>query len=191
MKKLLSDFSLVKYGLNVRLVNENDADFIYAIRTDEKLSRYVNSVSGTAADQKKWISEYKKREALGLDYYLIYYYEGKPIGVNRLYNITEDSFTFGSWVFIDGIPFFCSMASALIAREIAFDILGKEIEQENIGTHKDNKNVIYFSKLLGLQYTGTIMHEKGEYCVGYLTKDAFMKNKSNILRFIPSEQERV
>ena len=42
MIKLSSDFNLDKYGLHVRLVNEDDAEFIVSLRTDPKLSRFIH-----------------------------------------------------------------------------------------------------------------------------------------------------
>lgn len=179
------DFQLVRYGLEVRLVNEFDASFIYRLRTDPKLSRFVHAVNGTVEGQVEWIRQYKQREQKGVDYYFIFIYEGRPVGVNRIYNITETSFTFGSWMFIDGIPFFCSMAGAVIAREIAFELLDKDIEMEISGTHEKNKKVLYFSRSLGMVFDGENVMENGTFLTGYLKREVFENKKSDIIRFFP------
>ena len=37
-----SDFSLDRYGLHVRLVNEEDAAYIVSLRSDLRLGRFLN-----------------------------------------------------------------------------------------------------------------------------------------------------
>ena len=87
MKKIPSDFSIEKYGLYCRLVQEEDAPFILKLRTNKKLSRYVHSVDDSIENQIEWIRNYKKREEKGEDYYFIYFSKGKPIGVNRITSV--------------------------------------------------------------------------------------------------------
>jgi hypothetical protein len=90
MKKLPENFTLERYGLQVRLVNEGDAEFIVALRTDPRLSRYIHETSPSIEAQKEWIGNYKKREAQGLDYYFMFSVNGLRQGVARIYDITED-----------------------------------------------------------------------------------------------------
>ena len=135
MNLLPSDFMLDKYGLHVRFVNSSDAEFILSLRTDPVKSRYIGMTDESVNTQIKWIKDYKEREKQGIDYYFFYEYEGKPAGVNRIYNIKENHFVHGSWVFSDKLPPFCSLAAALIAREIAYDTLGLEEEIDTSGIH--------------------------------------------------------
>lgn len=65
MIKLPNNFELDRYGLHVRLVGEEDAEFIVHLRTDEKLSRYINKTNVGVDKQKEWIKQYKKRERYG------------------------------------------------------------------------------------------------------------------------------
>ena len=62
MKKLDENFSLERYGLKVRLVNENDADFILSLRTDPNRTKYMITLDDEIESQRRWIQEYKKRE---------------------------------------------------------------------------------------------------------------------------------
>ena len=103
--KLDSDFTYEKYGLQLRFVNEDDAEFIIKLRTDPKLGKFIHSTSSDIEEQKKWIRAYKKREQAGTDYYFIFFKDGVPVGLNRLYWIKEDSYTSGSWVFSPDAPF--------------------------------------------------------------------------------------
>ena len=184
MKILPSEFEIEKYGLTARFVEENDADFIIKLRTQPHLARFINHTDDDVEKQKEWIRNYKEREKSGIDYYFIYNHNGEPVGLNRLYNIDETSFTFGSWVFLPDVPFVCSAASAIIAREIAFDILGLKIENEVDGIHVNNKNVYKFSKMIGLEFTGTKEKVQGLFRTGYLTKENFEKNKAVICDLI-------
>ncbi|KAA6323618.1 hypothetical protein EZS27_026962 [termite gut metagenome] len=122
MGKLSDDFKLEKYGLHVRLVNEDDAAFIVELRTDYKLGKYINATENNIEKQKEWIREYKKREKEGRDYYFIFFSDGKFCGVNRIYNITIDSFTTGSWVFSSEAPIGSSILANIITREIAYKL---------------------------------------------------------------------
>ena len=65
------DFTTTKYGVTVRLVTEDDAEFITRLRSDERLGRFIHASNGDVEAQKKWITEYKKRENEGIEYYFI------------------------------------------------------------------------------------------------------------------------
>ena len=68
MIKLPSDFETDRYGLHVRLVREEDAEFIVKLRTDPKLGRYIHATDNNVEKQRKWIRDYKKRENDGIQY---------------------------------------------------------------------------------------------------------------------------
>jgi len=184
MNKLPKNFNRSKYGLYVRLVQEEDAAFIVKLRTDGKISKYLSTVDNNIEKQREWICNYKRREAEGTDYYFIYFINDAPIGLNRVYNIHDNFFTFGSWICLDNLPFNIPLATAVIGREIGFYDLGCVKELEIGGTHVDNKKVIQFSELFGLVYDGIRELEKGAYRTGYLTKEAFEQNIDNIRRFL-------
>ena len=57
-----SDFLINRYGLDVRLVNGYDANFIYSLRSDKELTKYISQVNGTLEHQIDWIKKYKVRE---------------------------------------------------------------------------------------------------------------------------------
>ena len=187
MSKLFSNFELDRYGLYVRLVRENDAAFILSLRTDPKLSRFIHPTENNEEKQRVYIQVYKEREKLGIDYYFIFFLQGEPVGVARIYNIQETTFTFGSWLFKEGLPYWVSIAGAIIAREFAFEKLGKEKEIEADGTHEDNKGVISFSRMLGMTFDSFKMDDKGKYLTGYMLKEDFEKNKQRFIRTFPTK----
>lgn len=119
-----SDFLISRYGLDVRLVNVSDASFIYSLRSDKDLTKFISQVNGTLDDQINWIKEYKKREEQGKEYYFIFSFKGEPQGLARIYNIEEEHFTQGSWLFkrdaIDG----SSILGNIISCELGFELTG-------------------------------------------------------------------
>lgn len=182
---LPSSFSINKYGLFCRLVDETDCEFILKLRTDEVLSRFIHSTENNLNNQIAWLREYKKREAVGKDYYFVFIYNNNHVGVCRLYNITDTSFIFGSWLFKRDAPFFCSAAGAIIAHEIAFETLGLKTEEDKDGTNVNNKKVWKFLEQLGMVYDGERVEGSDIYKTGFLTKEEFEKNKPDVCRFFP------
>lgn len=174
MLTLPPNFTLYKYGLHVRLVNEGDAEFIIRLRTDEKLSKFIHQTSSDVEQQKEWIKNYKLREAEGLEYYFIFYKGGVPFAVNRLYHMENpDCFTSGSWICLPGYSTEDVVASSLIPRIVAFELLGRKIEFGVEGCHEDNKKVIKFNLMIGMHIKGKIPDVKGMYYTFDMPKEDF------------------
>ena len=186
MKKLPSNFVLDKYGLHARLVCEDDAAFIVKIRTNENLSRYIHKIDADVEKQKQWIRSYKEREHAGVDYYFIFFYEGLPVGLNRIYDIKEDgTFICGSFIFDSPDYKMASFASWIIVREIAFGVLGLQMQDDYIGTHKNNKSVLAIQRMMGSKQYGEREDENGTYIISRLTKEDFYVNKAKIEHMLP------
>lgn len=142
MKKLPHDFSLEKYGLKVRLVNEDDAEFILSLRANPDRTKHMVTLSYDIKKQKEWIQEYKKRERDGLDYYFIYSNsENKPIGLNRIshINFIDKTAKASSFITIKGLVYQAFKIST-IHSEIAFNLLN--IDTLKFEVHKNNKGLI-------------------------------------------------
>jgi hypothetical protein len=170
-KKLSSDFTLERYGVQVRLANENDSEFILSLRTNEKLSRFLHSTDNDLQKQISWMKEYKKREREGKDYYFIFSKDGKPLGLERLYDIEGDHFTHGSLIFSEEAPFGTSILSDIITREIAFNDLG--FLHNYFDVRKKNVNVRNYH----LKYKPSLIYEDDDNYYYVLEKDNFEKNK--------------
>ncbi|MBQ6723805.1 MAG: GNAT family N-acetyltransferase [Paludibacteraceae bacterium] len=181
MNKLPENFELDRYGLHVRLVREEDAEFIVRLRSDEALSRYINKIDASIEKQKQWIRDYKEREKAGKDYYFLFSYNGNPVGLNRIYDIKEEgTFICGSLVFNSPNYKLASFASWVIVREIAFEELGLQLQDDYIGTHKDNKSVLACQKMMGSEVYGERKDPNGIYIQSKLTKENFLANKAKV-----------
>lgn len=143
---LPKDFEITKYGVTVRLVTEDDAEFITRLRSDERLGRFIHASNGDVEAQKKWVTEYKKRENEGIEYYFIFLKDGIPYGLERIYNIdwTHLSFTSGSWLCEKDTAMEYTLLTLVIAYEIAYDMLGLKINLFDV--RKENKKVLKFHR---------------------------------------------
>lgn len=184
MRLIEKDFSYERYGLHARLVQETDAEFIYRLRSDATRSRYIHDIQGGVENQVAWIRNYKNREEEGTDYYFIFYRGDIPVGLNRIYSIHEKTFTGGSWVMAPEATMEEVIACPIMMREIAFDVLGFEIEDDYDACHIDNKKVIKYNKLAGMTIYKHFQDVKGEYVAMSMTKEDFENNKPKMLKMI-------
>lgn len=150
--KLDSKFQLTRYGVSVRLADVEDSNFILSLRTDGYLSRFLHQTNPDLEEQRKWMSLYKLRELKGEDYYFIYFKEGIPFGLNRIYDIHDNIGTGGSWICKPGTDVEDSMASLLIMRDIMFEIL--KLDYDKFDVRKLNKKVQKVNLLLGAEKVG-------------------------------------
>lgn len=178
------DFTIEKYGLFARFVEEEDAEFIVKLRTDSVLSRYLHATDSSVEKQVDWIRSYKSRERSGQDYYFIFLKNNEPVGLNRMYNLHDTTFTTGSWVFSRDASYEDSIAASIMIRELAFEQMGMELEDGFDGVHVDNKKVYRFNKMIGLKESGRYKSDLGEFISMQMTKADFEKNKAKLLQYI-------
>lgn len=178
MKILPENFELDRYGLHVRLVREEDAEFIVKLRTDPKLSRFINKTENDVSKQKEWIREYKKREDDGRDYYFIYEYNGVAFAVNRIYDRSETKAVTGSWVVKPNTELPQMFATLLIEREIYFEDL--QYDEDYFTVDKGNVQVCRLHQKLGASF---IAENDKEYQF-VQCKDSFYKNREKFIRLL-------
>jgi len=53
------NFLLESKSIRLRLVEENDAEFILSLRLDPKYNNFISKVDNDIAAQKSWIRKYK------------------------------------------------------------------------------------------------------------------------------------
>jgi len=176
--KLTENFKLERYGIHVRLVNEDDADFIVKLRTDPKLGRHIHYTDNDTEKQKEWIKNYKHREKEGKDYYFIFYYDNEPIGLCRIYDVEGDYATSGSWVCKPDLPLDIPILTLIITREIMFDELALLYDRYDI--RKQNTKSLRMNDLFG----GTKIRETELDNYFELSKDAFNIKKNYLLELL-------
>ena len=172
---LPSDFHGEKYGLTYRLVNESDAEYILSLRTDTWHTRFIHSTDNDLAKQIEWIRSYKQREREGREYYFIYFLNGKPIGVNRVYNIFEYYGTIGSWICNPDNEPETSLKTNVLLYDLIFEHVKLDITLFDV--RKANKHVWKLHKMFGAE-------QVGESEIDYyftLFKDNYLNKRENVL----------
>lgn len=181
---LQPDLELNKFGLHARLVSEEDADFIVKLRTSPKVANFLHYTSNSVEEQKEWIRNYKLREKEGKEFYFVFSKDGIKKGVFRLYNISDNSFTGGSWTFDEKSSMEDSIAGVIISLDVAFYQLHMDVDDLFDGVHENNKKVLKFNKMLGVEFSATRETKDGLFYIGRLTKESYEKNRKRMLKII-------
>jgi hypothetical protein len=143
-------FCLTK-NIYLKLVNLNDAKYIFKLRTDKKLARYLNPTSFIFKNQVEWMKLYFKRNQKKLEYYFKFQIKKNrkfyTFGVARIIKLSKNSFSFGSWIIEPNKPNWYAIECALAIYEFAFII--KNFKKNKMWIDLRNKKVIKFHKSLG------------------------------------------
>lgn len=136
--------------LRLRLVLPDDAAYIHALRADPRYNQHLSAVTGSVEDQRAWIERYKDRESDGLElYYLIERLNDcTPCGVVRLYDIKDDSFTWGSWILDHNKPPKSALESAVLSFNVGFEQLG--LPMALVEVRIGNDHALSFYRRLGM-----------------------------------------
>ena len=164
------NIQLKSKNVNLRLVEESDAQFILELRLNDSLNRYLSTVDDNLSKQIKWINNYKKRETQKEEFYFII--ENKKnelIGSVRLYDFLENSFSWGSWILNNKKSPTSAIESALLVYQFGFNDLS--FQKSHFEVMKKNKNVISFHEKWGAQRTG----ENTDYIFFEITNKAVEK----------------
>lgn len=173
---LPENFTLERYGLHVRLVNEEDSQFIVTLRTDSQRGQYISATDTSIEKQCEWIRDYKKREQQGTDYYFMFESpKGERLGVSRIYEIKEETFQTGSWVFKKDAPFGAAILGDIICHEIAFELFPDSVNLHDI--KKANTPVNKYAANFGPTFI--FETEKTRYYIN--TRENYLKNKDAYL----------
>lgn len=139
-------------ALSLRLVVPEDAGYLHNLRLDARYNTHLSSVTGTVCDQENWIREYKGREAEAIEYY--YVIERRKdlqrCGLVRLYGISADHFTWGSWILDENKPHKAALESAVLSFKVGFHHLGLDVAE--IDVRNDNFKARAFYERLGMTY---------------------------------------
>ena len=179
MKEFIQHLNIQGGNVSLRLVNDSDAEFILRLRTDDKLAQNISWTSSKINKQIKWIKEYKQREKENREFYFIFEDSNyKPWGTVRLYEFTEESFTIGSWICLQGNNENIAIKAWLLSIEFAFEELNYNICKFDI--RKKNKSVLYYAKL----YNPTLIVEDDLNFYFRLNRDTYYKNRERVIKLL-------
>ena len=163
--------------LTFRDVTPADAAFILSLRTDEKKGRYLSPTTPDLDVQLAWLQDYG--QATDQAYFIIEH-QSQSIGTVRLYAACGTSFSWGSWILIDGLPAQVAMESALMVYAYAVDHLG--FSAAHFDVRKANKRVWQFHERFGAQRKGETEQDY-LYCLGF---DAIQNSRQRYAKFLPA-----
>lgn len=139
-------------NLTLRLIRQADAEYVHALRTDPAYNRHLSEVLGTVEDQRRWIENYKAREAdLRELYYVIERKNGPRCGLVRLYDIRADSYTWGSWILDHSKTRKAALESAVLSFGVGFNGLGLSLA--HVDVRVGNEHAESFYRRLGMTET--------------------------------------
>lgn len=176
MDNLLFD----KYKVRRRFVEVSDADFIHHLRSNKKLTQFISQIDGDIENQKEWIRRYKQREKEKKEFYFIYEDDkGKKFGLNRIYDVVEHSFDFGSWLFDIDTPKGLALLAEIALLDYGFQNLGVayavcDIRINNAASRILNERFIGVKKIC----------DDGLNNYYVLSLDTFLKMKANTIKII-------
>jgi hypothetical protein len=137
-------------SLDLRLIQPEDAEYVYVLRSNPAYNPHLSPVIGTAEDQRRWIEAYKEREVEGREaYYMIERRtDGRPCGLVRLYGIEGDRFTWGSWILDAGKPPKAALESAVLSFSVGFEQCSKSLAL--IDVRRRNQRALTFYRRFGM-----------------------------------------
>lgn len=140
------------FGVQLRPVAMEDAEFIHQLRRNPDLSKHIGEVDKRLSIHKAWLEAYFNRD--GDYYFCIQLDPGVTIGTIAIYNVTGQTAEWGRWIISPTYP--AAAASAWLIYHVAFDILG--LSSVYCRSVLDNKHVVSFHDHCGLVRSG-IEHE--------------------------------
>lgn len=138
------DLSAERFGVRLRPVRLDDAEFIVRLRNSP---RALGNVGDSAADlpgQTAWLQRYFDRAN---DYYFIVETaaDRRPVGTIGVYGIEGATGEWGRWIVVPEVP--AGPASAWLALHAGFELLG--LDTLLGGVVESNKSVISFHQRIG------------------------------------------
>lgn len=166
-------------GLTLRLIEPSDARYVYDLRTNPSYGRYLSPVTGGTGDQECWIKDYKAREAKREElYYVIERRDTVRCGLVRLYDISKDGFTWGSWILDHNKPPKAALESALLSFGVGFNILG--LTRANVDVRIENQHATNFYRRLGMTET----HRTSQDIFFNYTRDRYRADRDRLFSIL-------
>lgn len=135
------------FGVRLRPVRMEDAEFIVWLRNLEHARGRVGDSAADTGSQEKWLKSYFARP--GDYYFIIETAGGIPVGAYGIYDVTGSSAESGRWIIRPDAP--AAIPSAFLAFEIAFEKL--KLTELRVKTVSTNQPVLSLNKKFGFRQT--------------------------------------
>lgn len=165
--------------VNLRSVEERDAEFTLSLRQDPNLTKYLPKLDITLDQQISWIR--KQRNQVGDYYFVVENKKGEKIGVIGVYDVNGDCAETGRIAMIGNA--FESIEAQLLSFDFSFDIL--KLEKTVNYVMADNIHALRFSQMFGSQSSDPFADSDGNMRIdGVITKASYLKSKDKIIKML-------
>ncbi|MBJ2118823.1 MULTISPECIES: GNAT family N-acetyltransferase [Proteus] len=170
---------LISKTIKLRLVNENDAEFILSLRNNSTYNKFLSHVNNDIIQQKEWIKSYKEKEKNNEEFYfIIEKLDNTPCGTVRIYDIHDNSFSWGSWILNENKTRTAAIESALLVYIFGFE--RKHFTHCHFEVMKENKKVISFHE----KFNATKVNEDENYYFYEIEPKDITDIKNKFINFI-------
>ncbi len=142
MATLQKAHKVIGRRLIFRNADESDAEFIYQLRHDPELNRFLSPAAALLDEQRSWLSRYADDPTQA--YFVIETQDAQALGTVRLYDARGDSFCWGSWILRQGAPSHAAIESALMvyhyARGLGFRAAHFQVDKANVPVWRFHEN---------------------------------------------------
>jgi acetyltransferase-like isoleucine patch superfamily enzyme len=174
-----SNYLVVAENIGMRLITKEDSKFILDLRTDSKLGRNLSHTSSDIEKQFEWIDLYKQREVAGKEFYFVFEdSNAKPWGTIRLYNLSKEHFTVGSWICLPNNMDKIAIKAWILCVEFGFEKL--KYDKCLFDVRKQNLSVLYYAYLY---HPEIIKEDKLNYFFS-LEKKTFYKHREKVVKLL-------
>lgn len=162
---------------------EEHSEFIFGLRHDEVLNRFLSAPPKSVDEQRAYISSYRSKESAGSEFYFVIEdHAALKCGTVRVYDIRPDdkpnSFSWGSWILTADKPRYAAVESALLVYELGFDRM--KCSASHFEVMKDNVKVVAFHQRFGAEIVG---ESDGSVSMS-LSVDRFQDVKPQLLELV-------
>ena len=173
------DYVLEGKYVNLRSVEESDAEFLLSVRNDPRISEYLPPLDVSVEQQRQWIS--KQRGDKDSYYFLMATPDGGKIGSISVYDIKGGTAETGRFCSI-GDPA-SNVEAAILLTDFCFDVL--DLQSIHIWVYEGNKPVLKLNEGLGYQWEGTRLAKDGRECrIGRMTKESYLPKRSKLVTLL-------
>lgn len=163
-------------NLYLKEVSLKDVDYIYKLRSNKYLTRYINPrKNDTKKKQLNWLKDYLERRKNNKEFYFIFQIRNKSkfknLGFARIIHLDINTFHFGGWILEKNTKPGFALESCLSIYEYAFYKLN--YKKTLLWINLKNTKVIKYHKFLGAKF---VKRDKKEIFLSF-SKNDFKKIK--------------
>lgn len=166
--------------INLRCVEEGDAEFTLAIRNDAELTKYIPKVNGDLASQRNWIR--KQRSIDGDYFFIIENKENNSVGTIACYDFNLDKLCCEGGRYISYGNALENIEAMVLLYDFIFE--KKKLRYIIMNVDESNLKVLNIHKKFGAQY---ISREKMNGWISHkliLTKENYVLRKNKIINVL-------